>query len=149
MKKMLLAQLLCYCLAGCGGGASSSGSGPSLTGNWQITFTQTVGGGGSSSGPAVFVQSGSSVGGSVEVLPLGSTSTANCGYSAVVSGSISETTVVLDLEYGTTIGNGEITQPVKLTGDVNSARTSMSGSYTVPVNDCSLGSGTWLATKTS
>ncbi len=97
---LLMVPFLCGCLAGCGGGSSPS-SGPSLTGSWQITFTQTVGpggNGGSSTGPAVFVQSGVSVGGSVEVLPLGGDAAANCGYSAPVSGNISGTTVALQLE---------------------------------------------------
>ena len=135
--KTILGIILICGLIGCGGGSSNNSSTAviNLSGDWQITghstlfdFTDT--------GSATLQQSGNSVTGTVTL------SGTPCATSGTVSGSISGTTLIFQIEEGT--------QPVNFTGTVNSAGTSASGSYTAPSGGCTNGDyGTWSATKTS
>ena len=117
-------------MAGCGGNNKQTSS---LTGNWQLTAHSTVFGL-TVTGSGALSQLGNSVAGQVSL------SGTPCATTAAVSGSVSGTTVTLQLQEGS--------QAVNFTGAANSGFTSISGSYTAPSGGCTNGdSGTWSATK--
>jgi len=109
--------------------------GASLTGTWQITGKSTAFGL-TFTGTGTVQQTGSSVTGQITL------SGSPCASTAALSGSISGTTVTVQLLEGS--------QTVNFTGAANSGLTSISGTYTAPSGGCTNGDyGTWTATITA
>lgn len=140
MKKILIVALFSLWLAGCGNGSENRfGGHPStgtvnLAGTWQISLisskTSHV-----ITGSLSISQSGTTVSGQANL--TGSP----CATGAPMSGSISGSMVQLILQMGS--------QALMLTGSVNSAATSITGTYTAPSGGCLDGdTGTWTANKT-
>jgi outer membrane biogenesis lipoprotein LolB len=131
MKKTLgMLLLLCVVLPGCG---NNSSSGPNLTGSWQFTVTSSANGN-TYNGSASITQSSTSVSGTVTF------SNDPCATAAPLAGSISGTSLSLQVTEGT--------QVVDLTGTVNSGSTAMSGTYSAPSGGCTEGDfGSWAASK--
>lgn len=130
--KIAFVVWLCLCIVGCG--SSNSSSGPTLAGNWQFTGQSNFGA--TFTGSAALQQNHSLVTGTATI------SGSQCASSVTITGSISGTTVTLQLQFGN--------QPVNFNGTANAAMTSMSGTYTAPSGGCTNGdTGTWSATKTS
>jgi hypothetical protein len=133
--KMPAVLLLCGCLAGCG---SSN-----LSGNWQFTL-KSASTGNTYTGTASITQATNtvgSIGGHSDTL-TGTLNFANdpCATAAQLSGTITGASVVLSFTEGS--------QPVSLTGTVNSGFTAMSGTYTSAFGGCmSADFGSWTASK--
>jgi hypothetical protein len=112
----------------CGGSSS-----PSFYGPWQFTFTSTTAFPGTVfTGSTTLGQGGTGIVGTV-------TFTNNpCATSALLSGVITGTTVSLQISEG-----GQV---LNLSGTINSADSSMSGTYTATAGGCTNGdTGSWSA----
>jgi hypothetical protein len=138
MPGVLLVLLLCGSLAGCG-----SGSAPNLTGDWQFTIKSSANGS-TYTGTASITQGGfvGTLGSGTEDTITGTVNFANapCATTAPLSGAISGLNVVFTVTEGG--------QPVSLTGNVNAAFTTMSGSYSAQLGGCTSGDfGSWSASK--
>jgi hypothetical protein len=114
-------------IVGCGGSSSHSLSGP-----WQFSLTSSAFPGNAYTGTTTLNQSASGISGTVAF--------ANnpCASVALITGLISGSNVNLQITEGD--------QVVTLNGTVNSAFSSMSGTYTTTTGGCTNGdSGTWTA----
>lgn len=137
--KMLGIILLCGGLAGCGSSATN------LSGNWQFTFKSSASGN-TYTGMASITQGGyvNSLGSGIEHTVTGTVKFANapCVTASPLSGTISGLNVIFEVT--------ESTELVSLTGSVNAAFTSMSGTYAAPIGGCTDGDfGSWTASKSN
>ncbi|MGA3104658.1 MAG: hypothetical protein ABSD53_09275 [Terriglobales bacterium] len=129
MKTVLSLILLC-CLIACG---SSRNPTPNVAGNWQFNGHSSVSDQ-DITGSTTIQQKGSSV--TAGAITVNGTT---CTPMASSSGSIIGTTITIQMSLGN--------QVLDMTGTINSAGNSASGSYT---GGCTIGDfGTWSAAKAS
>jgi len=129
--RFILLALCISLFSSCGGGGSSAPPGP-VSGTWSFQANSTVFG--------VFVgfgdltQTGSNVTGSVTF------SDNPCFTTATVNGVVSGTNFTVQIQQ-----NGET---LNLTGTFDASFTSVTGTYTSPLNACTDGDhGTWAANR--
>jgi hypothetical protein len=129
--KVILGLILLCGFIGCGDDRSTPT--PSVAGNWQFTGHSSVSGQ-NITGSATIQQKGSSVTGVANTV-----NGAMCTTTNESSGSITGTAITIQISLGN--------QVVDVTGTINSAGNSASGSY---AGGCTTGDyGTWSAGKTS
>lgn len=112
--------------------AASTGTGINLSGSWQGTWSSILGVGGFII--ASITQTGSVLSGTVAI------GSSPCFSNGTFSGSFVGTTVVLNSVFASD-------QRVNFSGTVNTAGTSMSGTYVAVGGFCDGDSGTWGATS--
>jgi hypothetical protein len=110
-----------------------SSSSQTLSGTWQLTLTSSASPGTTYTGTATLTQSGNGITGTVSFINNA------CATSSLITGTVSGSNVSIQVTEG-----GQV---VTLTGTINSAFSSMSGSYTSTPGGCTNGDlGSWTAT---
>jgi len=137
MKYSAIAILALMFVSGCGGNGSSSQ--PTMTGIWNFSANSQAFGS-QYSGTATIQQSGNNLTGSATLSGL------PCATQASLSGTVAGTSLNLQFNLNSELGT-PANDTMNLTGTLNSAYTSASGTFTTSGNCVTGDQGTWTATK--